>query len=345
MFDALLGLCSPSHPLVLSLELAGSPLPWCTLVHSSTLTSVLHLCSRTPYVYHSKDTTVLQYMSPRPILKHHLDIPTPEPFEPFPFAACPSVLLTTRHVHFPPTPTLTSTFTTHSPSAYDRTPLSVSPNACALPGRHERELFVDNVPPPSHHRPSSTSHPSHSRRARAPSPKGGYFHPRAYEACAPELLPPAAWSTSVSSPGHSPPPPFPLPLLIFDNPHNLSPDSESSSSDSQVTTPSDDDPDPVSHHHAMSVRYATPSTTTAYPSARYTSSPVIPNPYLSSEESALSYLPDHYRQSPATKEWKAGRRSSDNSSSRNQRNPRQEVSDHHNFTYPSLDFGGCLGGF
>lgn len=320
MFDALLGLCSPSHPLVLSL--AGSPLLWCTLVHSSTSTSELHLCPRTPYVYHSKDTTVLQYMSPRPILKHHLDIPTPEPLEPFPFAACPSVLLTTRHVHFPPTPTLTSTFTTHSPSAYDRTPVSVSPNTCALPGRHERELFVDNVPPPSHRRPSSTSHSSHSRRARAPSPKGSYFHPRAYEACAPEQFPSAAWSTSVSSP-----------------------DSESSSSDSQVTTPSDDDLDPVLHHHAMSMLYATPSTITAYPSARYTSSPVIPNPYLPSEQSALSYLPDHYRQSPTTKERKAGRRSSDNSSSRNRRNPRQEVSDHRNLTFPSLDFGGCLGGF
>ncbi|KIM62342.1 hypothetical protein SCLCIDRAFT_835809 [Scleroderma citrinum Foug A] len=154
-------------------------------------------------------------MSPRPILKHHLDIPTPEPLEPFPFAACPSVLLTTRHVHFPPTPTLTSTFTTHSPSAYDRTPVAVSPNTCALPGRHERELFVDNVPPPSHRRPSSTSHSSHSRRARAPSPKGSYFHPRAYEACAPEQFPSAAWSTSVSSPGHSSLPRFLCPHLFL----------------------------------------------------------------------------------------------------------------------------------
>ncbi|KAI6024566.1 hypothetical protein EDC04DRAFT_2545755, partial [Pisolithus marmoratus] len=147
-------------------------------------------------------------MSPRPILKPRIELPTPEPLaEPFPFATCPSVLRT-PHVHFPPTPTLTSTFTTHSSTIYDRTPVVVAPNVCALPGRHERE----------------------------PTPKGSYFHPRAYEACAPETCPSSLlWS----SPGHSPPPPFPPPPLIPGTSCDLSSDSDSSSSDSQVSTPTD----------------------------------------------------------------------------------------------------------
>ncbi|KAL4070338.1 hypothetical protein J3A83DRAFT_4094425 [Scleroderma citrinum] len=272
-------------------------------------------------------------MSPRPILKPHLDLPTTqEPFiEPFPFAACPS-LFTARHVHFPPTPTLTSTFTTHSPSAYDRTPVVVAPNTCALPGRHEREH-------------SSTPHASRSR-AREASPKGSYFHPRAYEACAPEAYPPAAWSSSMPSPGHFPPPPFPLPQLIPDNSHDFSSDSESSSSDSQVSTPTDDDADPALHHHAMSMRYTMPTTTTASPSIRHHTAPVIPHSYLSSGESTLSYLPDRYPQSPTTKERKTGRRSSNNTSNRNPKGRNEPLDPHRsNFTFPSLDFEGCLGGF
>jgi hypothetical protein len=89
--------------------------------------------------------------------------------EPFPFAACPSVEVS-PHVHFPPTPTLTSTFITHSSTVYDRTPAEVLPNTCALPGRHERE-FVD------------TSLPRRPRRLwDREGPQGGYFQPRGYEA-------------------------------------------------------------------------------------------------------------------------------------------------------------------
>ena len=89
--------------------------------------------------------------------------------EPFPFAACPSVEVS-PHVHFPPTPTLTSTFITHSSTVYDRTPAEVLPNTCALPGRHERE-FVD------------TSLPRRPRRLwDREGPQGSYFQPRGYEA-------------------------------------------------------------------------------------------------------------------------------------------------------------------
>lgn len=39
------------------------------------------------------------------------------------------------YVHFPPSPSLTTTHTTHSRASYDRTPIVVAPNACALPAR------------------------------------------------------------------------------------------------------------------------------------------------------------------------------------------------------------------
>ncbi|EIN03734.1 hypothetical protein PUNSTDRAFT_47928 [Punctularia strigosozonata HHB-11173 SS5] len=38
-------------------------------------------------------------------------------------------------VHFPPSPTLTRTFFAHSSSSYDRSPITVAPNACAMPER------------------------------------------------------------------------------------------------------------------------------------------------------------------------------------------------------------------
>lgn len=38
-------------------------------------------------------------------------------------------------VHFPPSPIISKTFVAHSPSAYDRSPIVVVPNSCALPER------------------------------------------------------------------------------------------------------------------------------------------------------------------------------------------------------------------
>jgi hypothetical protein len=59
---------------------------------------------------------------PRPILKHTQSAPLRS--------------LHPHHaVHFPPSPSLTRTFTAYSPSAYDRSPIVVAPNSCALPER------------------------------------------------------------------------------------------------------------------------------------------------------------------------------------------------------------------
>ena len=76
----------------------------------------------------------------RPALKAHLDLSGLQDNNgsaPFPFASSSRVLDSPR-VHFPPTPTLTSIALTHSPHAYDRAPIQVAPNSCAMPERGAR---------------------------------------------------------------------------------------------------------------------------------------------------------------------------------------------------------------
>ncbi|KAF9449992.1 hypothetical protein P691DRAFT_666310 [Macrolepiota fuliginosa MF-IS2] len=84
--------------------------------------------------------TIFNPSTPRSILKR----PTPLPLSPspFPFSAKFSAYISpsvkSPHVHFPPSPRLISTFTTHSPNTYDRAPISVSPNPLALPAWGDR---------------------------------------------------------------------------------------------------------------------------------------------------------------------------------------------------------------
>ena len=47
-------------------------------------------------------------------------------------------------VHFPPSPRLSTFQFTHSPQLYDRSPLIVQPNVCALPGRGERVYLAED---------------------------------------------------------------------------------------------------------------------------------------------------------------------------------------------------------
>lgn len=110
-------------------------------------------------------------MAPRSILKARLSPPPPPSvfisqstpsytpsLLPFPFSP---------HVHFPPTPALVSgTGNAHSSSAYDRAPITVSPNACALPPRGSCTVI------------------------------GSYFHPRAKEVCQLEKDTPQSCSSS-----------------------------------------------------------------------------------------------------------------------------------------------------
>jgi hypothetical protein len=142
-------------------------------------------------------------MSSRPRLPPILK---PAPVSPSnPFALCPRTL--SPHVHFPPTPTISSIHITHSSKAYDRTPLTISPNLCALPGRGERSY---------NNRDDSSLVESYS----SGSTKGSYFHPRAYEVCELETLsttsspPPLVYGSSESdeSDGAVASPPDPCPL-------------------------------------------------------------------------------------------------------------------------------------
>jgi hypothetical protein len=98
------------------------------------------------------------------------------PTNPFPFALCSSVVGGPR-VHFPPAPGLCQTHLTHSPSIYDRAPIVVLPNVCALPARNERTYT-----PSSSDYPSSPSH-CHSHRKRRSSAipgQGAALHPHAF---------------------------------------------------------------------------------------------------------------------------------------------------------------------
>ena len=99
---------------------------------------------------------------PRSCLK--LQDPTAKPLP-----SSPRIMLS-LHVHFPPTPSLSSVYTTHSPRTYDRAPIAISPNVCALPERGGRTYT-----------PASESSPKFQR-------KGSYFHPDAHEACEPEPI-------------------------------------------------------------------------------------------------------------------------------------------------------------
>jgi hypothetical protein len=98
-------------------------------------------------------------MSLRPILKRANNMDTPHHRN--------------HAVHFPPPTSLTHTFIAHSASAYDRSPIVVTPNHCALPERGcpGRTYGLDDSPiPPT--RSSLNPSQCYSQNGRA-------YHPRA----------------------------------------------------------------------------------------------------------------------------------------------------------------------
>ena len=128
---------------------------------------------------------------PKPCLK---PLPMPE-YHPLPFSEYP---IHSPHVHFPPTPTLTSTIFTHSAVQYDRAPIVVAENVCALPERGGRCYNVQLRNKRSSSRVRGCGHPPSSgvdieeaeqdgsRILNPPELISDYFHPRVYEACEPE---------------------------------------------------------------------------------------------------------------------------------------------------------------
>lgn len=94
-------------------------------------------------------------------------------------------------VHFPPSPALCSTFSAYSPSTYDRSPIVVSKNVCALPERGGRTYVLDE-----------TACPRSSARAAHAQPSRSY-HPRAMHedrrVAVPQLIPDVSSSESDES--------------------------------------------------------------------------------------------------------------------------------------------------
>ncbi|TRM69819.1 hypothetical protein BD626DRAFT_475397 [Schizophyllum amplum] len=121
---------------------------------------------------------------------------TPRPILKDPSAAPPEAA---RGVHFPPTPSLSRIFSTHPPSEYDRTPIVVSANTCALPERGGRTYTDDDAPP--------TPTPASKRYSEA-----GDMHPSAltasYPSHLPSLIPDMTTSESEESDGLCSPPEF-----------------------------------------------------------------------------------------------------------------------------------------
>ncbi|KAI0253224.1 hypothetical protein BJV78DRAFT_1102367, partial [Lactifluus subvellereus] len=130
----------------------------------------------------------------RPCLKHSTECDPPAPINtPLPFALCSSAL--GPRVHFPPTPGLCQTHLTHSPAIYDRAPIVVLPNACALPERNERTYTPTSESP--------------TPKKRGP-PRHAVLHPRAFasptnakvtssEVAAADRVPPLVHDLSSSS--------------------------------------------------------------------------------------------------------------------------------------------------
>lgn len=74
-------------------------------------------------------------------------------------------------VHFPPSPSLCSTFSAYSPSLYDRSPIVVSKNVCALPERGGRTYHIDETLSPQSSPRSPRSEATRSYRDRDTLPQ------------------------------------------------------------------------------------------------------------------------------------------------------------------------------
>jgi hypothetical protein len=161
----------------------------------------------------------------RPCLKHSTDLDPPAPTNsPLPFALCSSVL--GPRVHFPPTPVLCQTHLTHSAASYDRAPIVVLPNACALPERNGRTYTPSN------------DESARKRRSTHATSQGATLHPQAFTTS--PAAPSSSPKTSVLDPAGR------LPSLVPD----LSSCSESDESDVSSTPPvSTHFPSMGYHHH------------------------------------------------------------------------------------------------
>ena len=83
-------------------------------------------------------------MSPKPILKRAVTAPPQKTDSSYLSQGYPN---RAHGVHFPPSPA-TRTYSAYSAAAYDRSPIIVAPNNCALPERGGRTYTLDESQPP-----------------------------------------------------------------------------------------------------------------------------------------------------------------------------------------------------
>lgn len=151
-------------------------------------------------------------MSPKPILKR------PQSTKPTHYQS-PN---RTHGVHFPPLPALTCTFSAHSAAVYDRSPIVVTPNNCALPERGcpGRTYTIEESAAQQPHRGISYARD---------------FHPRALAFASHRSSSPRSPRTPIDSTINEGPPFYPaLPQLIPD----LSSESDESDGFSAIPTAS-----------------------------------------------------------------------------------------------------------
>ncbi|KAL1662153.1 hypothetical protein GGG16DRAFT_115737 [Schizophyllum commune] len=143
---------------------------------------------------------------PRPILKasHSAGPPSahshlqPPPERAFPTSSS-GPPTPSRGVHFPPSPRLTRTFSAHPPSDYDRSPIIVAPNTCALPERFGRIYTGEED--------KATARSARSPRVESRSNGYGFpAHPQYGYAPCPPLTPDASSESDDSDACASPPP-------------------------------------------------------------------------------------------------------------------------------------------
>jgi hypothetical protein len=128
-----------------------------------------------------------------PALAPAFDVYTPPtpPDAPLPFSGGSSFHGT--HVRFPPTPKLATRRITYPSGAYDRTPIEVAKNACALPRRNARCKFQEPEPVPE-------PEPQTPRRRRgSPLAETGAAASSSAGAGPSAPLPALSWSSSSSS--------------------------------------------------------------------------------------------------------------------------------------------------
>ncbi|KAF8154122.1 hypothetical protein B0H34DRAFT_720518 [Crassisporium funariophilum] len=95
-------------------------------------------------------------------------------------------------VHFPPSPSLTRTFSAYSASAYDRSPIVVSPNNCALPERGcpgRTYTIEESAGSPSSPRGISYAKDYHPRALSFASARSTRGDPAANYPAVPQLIP------------------------------------------------------------------------------------------------------------------------------------------------------------